>query len=189
MINKTIKPFNYLGYYNIDSILKKIDSLDWNGYTNRQEIRYGMQDTETVPIIWEEKFKFQKSWNNLEVFSDEVDFFKDELTKHFGEGILMTCVLTKLPKQKNIDWHYDCGSFFNNSHRIHIPIITNDDVIFKIGDEEKNMKVGEMWEINNNNLRHGVFNNGNNDRIHLMFDWLKEYTCIDGNFTYKNNNK
>ena len=34
------------------------------------------------------------------------------------------------------------------------------------------MKEGEIWEINNNEKEHSVENNGNEDRIHLLIDFL-----------------
>ena len=30
-----------------------------------------------------------------------------------------------------------------------------------------------MWEINNTNKIHSVENNSNQDRIHLIIDWIK----------------
>ena len=39
-------------------------------------------------------------------------------------------------------------------------------------EEEKNMKVGEMWEINNGNKSHAVYNNSDEDRVHLIFDYI-----------------
>jgi len=39
-------------------------------------------------------------------------------------------------------------------------------------EEEKNMKVGEMWKINNGNKSHAVYNNSDEDRVHLIFDYI-----------------
>jgi hypothetical protein len=55
-------------------------------------------------------------------------------------------------------------------HRIHIPIITNGQVVFTIGGEEKGLGEGEMWEVNNAKL-HAVDNHNDADRIHLIIDW------------------
>ena len=58
---------------------------------------------------------------------------------------------------------------------MHIPIITNDKVVFAVGGQEKYMQVGELWEINNE-LVHTVANHGDEDRIHLIIDWVPNYT-------------
>ena len=61
------------------------------------------------------------------------------------------------------------------THRTHIPLITNKDVLFKVGEkvassESKHMNVGEIWEINNARI-HEVNNNGNDDRIHMIVNY------------------
>jgi aspartyl/asparaginyl beta-hydroxylase (cupin superfamily) len=65
----------------------------------------------------------------------------------------------------------DSGYSLESCNRIHIPIITNNEVYFTVGGERKNLKDGEMWQINNNNKMHSVENNSNQDRIHLITDW------------------
>lgn len=168
---KTIKPFNFLGYYNITTFLEKYNQLDWFEYTQRQKIRFGMEDTLTVPLHWQHDFLHVRKWNQSKLFEKELLELDELMHTHFGEGTLITCVLTNLPAGKSIKMHYDAMPFFHNSHRVHIPLITNEKVIFKIHDEEKHMKVGEVWEINNAKYYHGVFNGGDTDRIHLMLDW------------------
>jgi len=54
---------------------------------------------------------------------------------------------------------------------VHIPITTNDKVVFTVDGEKKNMQVGEFWEIDNSQ-DHSVENQGNEDRIHLIVDWM-----------------
>jgi hypothetical protein len=49
--------------------------------------------------------------------------------------------------------------------------VTNEKCIFEVDNEEINMKMGEIWEIDNFNKEHSVVNNGDMDRIHLIVDW------------------
>jgi hypothetical protein len=58
--------------------------------------------------------------------------------------------------------------------RIHIPIQTNEDCFFTVGDDKRNLRLGELWEINNDKQKHSVDNFGNTDRIHLIVDWIEE---------------
>ena len=53
-------------------------------------------------------------------------------------------------------------------------ISPNKDCFFTVGEVTKNLKEGYVWEINNNGRRHGVANEGETDRIHLIVDWLKK---------------
>jgi aspartyl/asparaginyl beta-hydroxylase (cupin superfamily) len=57
-------------------------------------------------------------------------------------------------------------------NRTHIPIKTNDNVLFTVAGETINMKEGEIWEFNNQKY-HSVHNNGDEDRWHLIIDYQK----------------
>ena len=57
--------------------------------------------------------------------------------------------------------------------RGHVAIQTNENCFFTVGDEKKNLRLGELWEINNDKKKHSVDNFGNNDRIHLIVDWVQ----------------
>jgi Aspartyl/Asparaginyl beta-hydroxylase len=62
--------------------------------------------------------------------------------------------------------------------RLHIPIVTNPDVIFYVDARRVDMKAGECWYLDLG-LPHWVENRGQSDRIHLVIDcqlnpWLSE---------------
>jgi tetratricopeptide (TPR) repeat protein len=91
-----------------------------------------------------------------------------------SNGFIVRMLLAKLLAGGDIPNHTDAGYSLLNSHRVHIPIITNGKVVFVVGGEEKNMQVGEFWEINNG-LDHSVENRSDEDRIHLIVDWMPNY--------------
>lgn len=62
---------------------------------------------------------------------------------------------------------YEDGVF-----RIHVPIKTNAQVVFRINGERVDMKPGECW-YGNFNLPHTVENNGYSDRVHLVMDCIR----------------
>jgi len=83
--------------------------------------------------------------------------------------------LVKLTAKKSIRPHVDVVGFsLVVCRRIHIPIETNDECYFTVGDDKRNLKVGELWEINNDKKEHSVNNFGDTDRIHLIVDWIEE---------------
>ena len=90
----------------------------------------------------------------------------------FGKGFITRILLTKLKPNGDIPSHidYKWRSLFLTK-RVHLPIFTSDKVIFYCGNDSKLLKEGELWEINNIQKRHGVKNNSNSDRIHLIFDY------------------
>ncbi len=166
--------FNFKLYGNIDvsSIKQKLISLDWEEYQFRQKTYSVHSKTKTIPLQWDEQKSNINYWPNYELFKSNITEIELLLNKIIGVGIVETAILINLPKNQKIDSHYDTGDYFFKRNRIHIPIITNEHCFFKIDGEIKMMKEGEMWEINNNQKEHSVENNGNEDRIHLLIDFL-----------------
>ncbi len=54
--------------------------------------------------------------------------------------------------------------------QIHVPLVTNDGVVFFCGGSERHFPVGEAVEVSNLGP-HWVRNDGDTDRIHLIFEY------------------
>jgi len=65
--------------------------------------------------------------------------------------------------------HVDSNYYWRTHLRIHIPVITNTDVIFTCGDEAVHMAAGECW-LFDSFRPHDVQNRGREQRIHLVID-------------------
>ena len=105
-------------------------------------------------------------------FQDELKPLVDYIAKFYQDnGFVVRILFAKLLAGGKIREHTDWGHSLLNCHRIHIPIVTNDKARIFVGGEEKNMQVGEFYEINNG-LVHAVENKGDEDRIHLIIDWM-----------------
>ena len=111
MVNKTSAPFNFVGFYDVTPFIQKLPLLEWESYTERQKIRVGMQDTLTIPLIWDIKMSKVDMWPQCDLFAEQVAELKILMFNIFGPGEMRTCVLTKLPAHKNIDMHFDYGIF------------------------------------------------------------------------------
>jgi len=68
--------------------------------------------------------------------------------------------------------HRDTSITLLYSHRVHLPIVTNDFVTFECGKDSINMREGEIWTFDNT-LRHAVYNRGDSPRIHLIADFTE----------------
>ena len=166
--------FKYYGQFDVSSIENKlkINTLDWDYYTFRQTYRKGQQDTKTLPLIWSEDFTENKKWEYYSVFEDDINEVENTLKSILGDGRITIAILINLPKNKKILPHTDSGNdHFFITNRLHIPITTNDECWFRVSDEVKQMKKGEIWEINNSDKVHSVDNDGDTDRIHLLIDY------------------
>ena len=57
------------------------------------------------------------------------------------------------------------------AHRVHLPLTTNPRVRFFIDGVPHRFEPGRAVEVNNQ-LSHSVMNDGPNDRVHFIFDYL-----------------
>lgn len=88
--------------------------------------------------------------------------------KHLGR-----IQLVRLEGKGDVQLHIDPGTYFQVHRRYHVPLITNDKTIFFSTHEEARMEVGVLCELNNREL-HGVRNESDNPRVHLIVDLQTE---------------
>ena len=101
-----------------------------------------------------------------------VPLMHDLISRHYTPGgTIIRAMAAKLLAGGRINAHFDSHPSFRRSHRIHVPISTNNRVRFMIDGKPYHMKVGQAYEINNQ-LTHSVMNSGNEDRITFIFDYM-----------------
>lgn len=78
-------------------------------------------------------------------------------------------MFARLSAGKVIDRHSDGAGSNLEAHKIHVPLVTNIQARFCVGDEGFHLERGRAYEVNN--LRpHGAENLGGEDRIHFIFE-------------------
>jgi len=177
-----MKNYNFIG--NIDvSYYQNLFSHknDWeNIYTKRRNYEYEQHvNTSVIPILWSKdslianrnivapKTSFFDSYYNEEFFLE----LKKILNAFYnGEGYFVRILFSNLNPNSSILSHADSGESLLSNNRIHIPILTNNNVIVVVDNEEKNIQTGEIVEINNSAV-HSVRNESSENRIHLIVDW------------------
>ncbi len=96
----------------------------------------------------------------------------------------------KLGANSIIKEHQDVGSCYEGGLvRIHIPITSNNKVVFILDSEKTQLEVGQCYYMNAD-IPHSVVNYGDTDRVHLLIDchvndWLKEVFKKAGYIKYK----
>jgi len=75
----------------------------------------------------------------------------------------------KLGPGAKVTPHSDSGEFLESIHRIHIPVLTNEKSFYFVDEKRVQMKVGEMYEIDNQRV-HWVDNGGDTDRTHVVIN-------------------
>jgi len=177
------KERNYLllrSNFDVEAIKNKVEHIpDARWLESEREQHFNThRDTQSLVLINFFRSKHTKpDYRELYFeFENEIKSVVDCIAEYYqNNGFLVRMLLAKLPAGGQIANHTDSGDVLLNCHRVHIPIITNDKVVFAVGGEEKNMQVGELWEIDNE-LVHSVENHGDEDRIHLIIDWVPNYT-------------
>ena len=76
-----------------------------------------------------------------------------------------------LPAGKRVYPHIDRGEYYRFRGRYHFVLKSSAGSWLKAGDEEIRMQEGELWWFDNDQM-HEAFNDGDEDRIHMIFDLL-----------------
>jgi len=177
-----MKPnFKHYGSINVAPFLSALEAIkpqDWSKYTYRQDLFPMHNKTQTIPVLYDTDYEIgvSKKSSFYKIFESSIE----HATKKISELTKSNCsvirfIITNLPANTVVDEHRDKANSFKLYNRVHIPLITNDKVLFTVGEETINMPVGEMYEINNNDQLHGVVNSSNQDRLHIILDWY-DYT-------------
>ena len=177
-----MKNFKFLGNIDVTEVVNKLSTFteaDWLRDVSRTLNGKTHSNTHSMGVLWD--------WGSLENHTlgekneynyNKIDFdiIKNALLstykKEYGEGQIMRVILTRLQPNSIIPEHKDGGYSLLTCKRTHLPLQTNENVVFSVGGEEKYLKLGELWEIDNSKL-HSVKNNSNEYRIHLIVDYLK----------------
>lgn len=88
----------------------------------------------------------------------------------YARGVFPRVMLARMAPGGVIQPHIDANPAAKWPHKIHVPLLTNDKVGFRIGDTIHHFPVGAAVEVNNLGP-HAVRNDGETDRIHLIFEY------------------
>lgn len=165
--------------FDIGSIRERIEQIPAEQWlaSERERLFAVHKDTHSLQLVHFEDHKYQKP-EYRELFlelKDELDPVIEYIANYYrNNGFVVRMILAKLLAGGSIPKHTDAGFSLLNCHRVHLPIITNEDIVFGVGDEKINMRAGDLWEINNGTI-HGVENRSDSDRVHLIVDWMPNH--------------
>lgn len=161
----------------IKNKLAQISREEWNK-SGREKTFEAHRQTKSLMLIYDDDFRhYNPTYQSIySDFEPELKPLLDKIAENFQHnGFVVRMIFAKLQGNGSIPVHTDSGYSLLKCHRIHIPIVSNDQSFFMVGGERKVMCEGEMWEINNATL-HAVDNQSDADRIHLIIDWVPNST-------------
>jgi hypothetical protein len=89
------------------------------------------------------------------------------------DAIMGRAKIVSLPPGNKVYPHVDRGEYYRVRNRYHL-ILQSAGSWMRAGDEEVWMKTGELWWFDNK-AEHEAMNDGDTDRIHLIFDLLPRH--------------
>lgn len=140
--------------------------IEWDLRQNRYKVHAA---TESYPFMFSEYGEEPKTYNQDTEIWNVVKPVIEKLEKFYNRKV-GAAVLVKLKPKRNILPHTD-GGWFVDTHRLHIPIVTDPDILFTIADKKVHLKKGWIYELNNL-VEHSVLNPTDVERVHLMVDIL-----------------
>ena len=96
----------------------------------------------------------------------------EQATRAYGyaRGAYPRVMFARMAPGGVIHPHYDSNPAARWPHKIHVPILTNPKVSFLSGGSVHHFAEGVAVEVNNLDV-HAVSNEGDSDRIHLIFEY------------------
>ena len=161
---------------NIKTILFCINALDWKPKDSLEGKEVIMPDPEST--------QYYPEWNDWkEILTPLLDWTQDQ---YYGKGFINKCMIAVMAPGGEIPFHWDQDPTFTVSRRFHVPLITHPDVEFTIHWRNYYLEPCNLYEVNNLKI-HGVKNNSNVTRAHLIFDYYHKDNVH--NLVYGRDNK
>ncbi len=161
----------------IRKILEDVPESTWL-LSGREKQFKVHRHTQALRLVYDADFRHYNPTHHPLIlkFEEALQPLLSRIANFYGHnGFIIRLVFAKLKAGGKIYAHFDLQYSLMNCHRIHIPIISNEKSLFFVGGEQKIMKEGEIWEINNATV-HEVDNRGDEDRVHLIVDWAPHAT-------------
>ncbi|MCG2611439.1 aspartyl/asparaginyl beta-hydroxylase domain-containing protein [Flavobacterium sp. SM15] len=152
-----VVPINWVDHFNKNDYVGNWSSIALMSEDGKSE-NISAMNLGNKSLIYTEALN---SCNYFKKILDELLFEKTSVR------LLRLAVGAEIKPHKDYCLGYEDGCF-----RIHIPIITNPEVEFILNNERIIMNEGECWYIDAN-FTHSVTNKGNEDRIHLVIDGIR----------------
>ncbi|MEL0036318.1 MAG: aspartyl/asparaginyl beta-hydroxylase domain-containing protein [Gammaproteobacteria bacterium] len=179
----------HIGDMEVSQLSAQVESLEnhmWQTQFSHTLHDASMAGIHCIPLVWDEQLRHNMPTKlaALQQFAESIrpalvkiaDYYEtspkwSEYFKDKQRGYFIRASIEKVCSQVTIPSHRDDEFSMQHAHRIYIPLRTNDDVFFDIGEMTLNLLEGEIVEINNQ-LSHRIRNDGDQDAVHLILDWV-----------------
>lgn len=135
-----------------------------------------LSQVQHINFRWSDKKKEPVEYVSLPLWEEYKDILLPimrEVVKPlaYTRGYFPRVMLAKMLPGSSIPRHIDGDLNMWAAHKIHVPLITNDQALFSVADEVYHFEKGKSYEVNNT-AKHWAKNVGDTARIHLIFEYL-----------------
>ncbi len=167
--------------------LDEIQAADgiWHEQTGRQQAVSVQRDALAIPVRGLRKSAqgdrarrdvHESRWTTGSSRLPEARAFLERISEA-EDAIMGRAKIVSLPPGNKVYPHVDRGEYYRVRNRYHL-ILQSSGSWMRAGDEEVRMKTGELWWFDNK-AEHEAMNDGNTDRIHLIFDLLPRHLEVE----------
>ena len=171
---------------NVDPLLVALDERPelWEEITIRKTFEgTNHSDTKTIFARGPREFSVHEYMGTVDAYDYEATNTLKETLLPLMNGVLnkLKCVelgyilIVNLKAGGFVSAHNDEGAYAEHYERYHLVLSSEEGNLFTCGDESVHMKAGELWWFNHRE-EHAVINNSSKDRIHIIFDVVREET-------------
>ena len=171
--------FQFIGRLpQFEDVLHSVSALsdnDWVSYRERKNMGgIAGGKTDTIPLLYgtRDVLSSQREHSMFAVFSSAVHSICSIYSDRVFPASPARAFLARMAPNGEIKRHKDRGDVSAKTHRVHLPIITNNKCLFTVGDETEHLAAGELWLIDNTDKYHSVINGGSEFRVHLIVDLI-----------------
>ncbi len=168
-------------YVPVDPFLIEIAGVDdaWASATGRQDKIAVQREALAIPLRGLRKSMIlgrnrrdvhESRWTTGSVNFPVARAFLDDIAAEL-DADLGRAKIVCLPAGKRVFPHIDRGAYYRLRGRYHFVLKSSTGSWLKAGDEDVRMREGELWWFDNDQM-HEAFNDGDEDRIHIIFDLL-----------------
>ena len=149
--------YNHLGTVDVDNLIARLERIpesQWLSENKNKPNKYrNLNDTRHIMFRFVNGLDKVFDYHDLPVWDDWKDMLMpimEQAAARLGyESYRFPRVMfARLPAGGKISPHTDSAASYY-IHKIHVPLITNSETIFQVGEQFKHLSVGEIVEINN----------------------------------------
>jgi hypothetical protein len=181
--------FRRVGSANVElarAFVDKLSEESWRQDSNDARGPSLGAELQVIYLVHDDRLRHDEPLKRpaLEVFGKAIrpilavtaDFFDSsqkgrELTEKNGAGYFVRAKLIRLMDGVTSAVAEDVVFSETHAHRLHVPIVSNPNISFKVGEETLSIPDGEIYEINNRHKRL-IKNVSDSACVHLVLDYV-----------------